>query len=67
MTDRTPQELARDYAHWVAPEMIAMLEKALIFIKEHPQMFLNGEEQKTIETIQELKEMLEEDASNTTA
>lgn len=59
--EKTPQELARDYAHWVAPEMIAMLEKALIFIKEHPQMFPNGEEEKTLETIQELKDMLKED------
>ena len=61
-SEKTPQELARDYAHWVAPEMIAMLEKALIFIKEHPQMFPNGEEEKTIETINELKEMLNENA-----
>lgn len=61
MTTKTPQELARDYAHWVAPEMIAMLEKALIFIKEHPEMFPNGEEEKTIETITELKEMLNEE------
>ena len=61
-SDKTPEELARDYAHWVAPEMIAMLEKALIFIKEHPQMFPNGEEEKTIETINELKEMLNENA-----
>ena len=61
MTTKTPQELARDYAHWVAPEMIAMLEKALIFIKEHPEMFPNGEEQHTIETIAELKEMLNEE------
>lgn len=61
MTGKTPAELARDYAHWVAPEMIAMLEKALIFIKKHPEMFPNGEEEKTVETIQELKEMLEDD------
>lgn len=60
--EKTPQELARDYAHWVAPEMIAMLEKALIFIKEHPQMFPNGEEEKTVETINELKEMLNDNA-----
>lgn len=60
--EKTPEELARDYAHWVAPEMIAMLEKALIFIKEHPQMFPNGEEEKTVETINELKEMLNENA-----
>lgn len=61
-SDKTPEELARDYAHWVAPEMIAMLEKALIFIKEHPQMFPNGEEEKTVETINELKEMLNDNA-----
>ncbi len=58
--EKTPQELAREYAHWVAPEMVAMLEKALIFIKKYPQMFPNGEEEKTVETIQELKDMLKE-------
>ena len=60
----TPEEqrrLARDYAHWVAPEMIAMLRKALIFIREHPEMFPDNEEQKTVDTINELEEMLAED------
>lgn len=61
MMEKTPEELARDYAHWVAPEMIAMLEKALIFIEKYPQMFPNGEKEKTVETINELKDMLNED------
>ena len=59
--EKTPEELARDYAHWIAPELIDMLEKALIFIKEHPEMFPSGEEEHTIKTIKEMREMLDEE------
>lgn len=64
MTKKTPEQLhaeklAYDYTVWVAPEMLALLKKGLIFMEEHPELFEEGEIERAKESIAEFQEIVD--------
>lgn len=52
------EKLAYDYTVWVAPEMLALLNKGLIFMEKHPQLFQEGEIERAKESIAEFEEVI---------
>ena len=63
-TEEELQKLAYDYTIWVAPEMLALLEKGLVFMEKNPFLFPEGEIERAKESIEEFKEIIE-NAENT--
>jgi hypothetical protein len=59
MNDVDTQKLAYEYTVWVAPEMLALLEKGLIYMEKYPFLFEEGEISHTKENIEEFKEIIE--------
>lgn len=55
------EQLGNEFSVYLAPEMIALLEKSLSFMEEHPYMFLDSanEIQRTKDSIEEFKAMLD--------
>ena len=63
MTKKTQEQidaekLAYDYTVWVAPEMLALLKKGLIFMEAHPELFHEGETERALESIKEFEEVI---------
>ena len=59
MNDVDTQKLAYEYTVWVAPEMLALLEKGLIFMEKNPFLFEEGEIERAKESIKDFKEIIE--------
>jgi hypothetical protein len=54
----TTEKLAYEYTVWVAPEMLALLKKSLIYMKKHPTLFAVDEIDRTKDSIKEFEEVI---------